>query len=71
LGSKADAGAIFRFLDATLHVRHLKPSPPIKLVHAKDLEKENALYHMTRVALKTFAFEAGSKSMSINKARSS
>jgi hypothetical protein len=39
MSAKADTEAIFRFLDATLHVRHVKPSPTIQLAHAKDLEK--------------------------------
>ena len=41
---------------ATLHVRHVKPSPTIQLAHAKALKKVNAQYDMTRVALKTFTF---------------
>jgi hypothetical protein len=60
--------ATFILVDATLHVRHVKPSPTILPAHAKALEKVNAQYDMTRVALKTFTFEAGSKSVSINNA---
>jgi len=52
ISTKADTGAIYKFLDATLHVKHVKPSPTIPLAHAKALEKVNARYDMTRVSLK-------------------
>jgi hypothetical protein len=52
------------FLDAALHVSHVKPSPDIDLDHAKVLEKVNDRY-MTSVALKTSTFGACSKSVSI------
>ena len=68
MSTKADTGAVFKFLDGTLHVRHVKPSPTIHLAHAKALEKVNARYDTTRVALKTFSFGAGSKSVSIGNA---
>jgi hypothetical protein len=45
----------------------VKPSPTIGTAHAKTLEKVNARY-MTRIALKTFTFGAGSKSVSIENA---
>jgi hypothetical protein len=48
-----------------MHVKHVKPSPNIQLEHAKVLEKVNARYEMTRVALKTSTFAVGSKSVSI------
>jgi hypothetical protein len=65
ISTKADTGAVLKFLDATLHVRHVKPSPTIQLAHAKALEKVNARNDMTRVALKRFTFGAGSKPVSI------
>jgi hypothetical protein len=68
MSTKADTGAVFKFLDATLHVRHVKPSPTIQLAYAKALENVNARYDMTRVSLKTFTFGAGSKSLSIDNA---
>jgi hypothetical protein len=68
MSAKADTEAVFRFLDATLHVRHVKPSPTIQLAHTRALEKVNARYDMTRVALKTFTFGAGIKSVSIDNA---
>jgi hypothetical protein len=68
LSTKTEKGAVFRCIDATLHMRHLKPSLTIQLAHAKALEKVNARYDMTRVALKAFTFGAGSKFVSIEKA---
>jgi hypothetical protein len=62
MSTKADTGAIFKFLAATLQVRHVKPPPTIQLAHAKALEKVNARY-MTTVVLK-HSFGAGSKSVS-------
>jgi hypothetical protein len=66
MSTQNDTGAVFKFLDATLHVRHVKPLPTIQLAHAKSLERVNARYDMTGVALKTFTFGAGSKSVSID-----
>jgi hypothetical protein len=68
MSAKADTEAIFRFLDATLHVRHVKPSPTIQLEHTIALENVNARYDIPRVALKTFTFGAGSKYVSIDNA---
>jgi hypothetical protein len=50
--TKADTGTVFKFLDATLHVRHVKPSLTIKLAYAKALEKVNARYDINKVPLK-------------------
>ena len=68
MSTKAGTATVFKFLDAPLHVRHVKPSPTIQLAHAKTLDKVNARYDMTRLALKTFTFGAGSKSVSIDNA---
>jgi hypothetical protein len=68
LSMKSDAKAVFKFLDATLNVNRVQPSPSIQLAHAMALEKVNVRYDMTRVALKTFTFAAGSKSISIDNA---
>jgi len=68
LSSKSDTGAFFKFLDATLHVIHSKPSPKIQPAHAKALGKVNARYDVTQVALKTFTFGPGSKSVSLENA---
>jgi len=66
VSSKSDTGTFFMFLDATLHVRHVKPSPDIQPDNAKVLEKVNARYDMTRLALKTSTFGSGSKFVSID-----
>jgi hypothetical protein len=46
----------------------VKPSSTIQLAYTKALEKVNARHDMTKVALKTFIFWAGSKSLSIGNA---
>ena len=58
MGTKADTGAVFNFLDAPLHVKHVKPSPTIQVIQAKALQTVNIRYR-TRVTLKTFTIEAG------------
>jgi hypothetical protein len=68
VSTRVDTGTVFKFLDATLHVRHVKPWPSIQLAHAKALEKVNDRYDMTTAALKTLTFGAGSKSVSIDSA---
>jgi len=65
MSTMADTGSVFKFLDSTLHVIHVKPSPTVHLAHANALEIVNARYDMTRVALKTITFGAGSISLSI------
>jgi hypothetical protein len=40
--SKADTEAVFRYLDATLPVTHVKSSQNIQLVRAKALENVDA-----------------------------
>lgn len=56
------------FLDAKLHVRHVKPSLIIQLVHAKALKKANAQCDITHVALNFFTFGVGLESVSIDNA---
>lgn len=68
LSAKSDAKAVFKISDASLFVRHVKPSPPIYLAHNAALEKVNARYDVTRVDLKTFTFSAGAQSISIDNA---
>lgn len=62
LSTRGDTRAFFRFLDVTLHVKHVKLSPTIQLAYAKVFEKLNDRYDMNRMVLKT------SNSMSIEKA---
>jgi len=61
--TKADTGAVFKVLEATIHVKRLKPPHTIQLAHAKALKKVNAGYDMSRVMLKKFTIGAGSKSL--------
>jgi hypothetical protein len=53
-GTKEDNTAYFKCLDATLHVRHVKPSPIVQLGYTKVLETVKARYDITRVAIKTY-----------------
>jgi hypothetical protein len=68
LASSADSKAVFRFLDVTLFVKHVKPSPPLLLAHTNELEKVNARHDVVRLVLKTSTFNSGSKSLSIDNA---
>ena len=68
LTTKHDAKAVFKLTDAALYVRHVKPNPSILIAHTQALKKANARYDVTKVALKTFTFGSGSKSLSIDNA---
>ena len=52
LSTQADAKAVFKFKDAVLYVRHVKPNPSILIAHMQELNKTNARYD-TKVALKS------------------
>jgi hypothetical protein len=67
LSSKRHKGIVFKFVEVTLYVRHVKSSPTIWLT-LNALEKVNARYNLSRAALKTFSFWTGSKSASIDNA---
>jgi len=56
---------VFKYLDAQLLVRRVRPNPDILLAHTATLKKREglALSNLTRVELKTFTFRAGSKSL--------
>jgi len=61
--------ATFKFLDAELIVRRIRPSPKISVTHNKALSKGFlARYNLTRVELKTFTFAGGPQAISINNA---
>jgi hypothetical protein len=53
LGSAVDSKAVFKFLDVTLFVKHVKPSTSLLLAHTNALENVNARYDITRVVLKS------------------
>jgi hypothetical protein len=59
----------FKFLDAQLLVRRVRPIPAILIAHTSTLSAGSlARYNLTRVELKTFTFCSGSKSLSIDNA---
>jgi len=63
----ADSKTTFKFLDAQLLVKRVKPDPVTLLAHNATLNTGAlARYNMTRVELKKFTFSAGSKSLSID-----
>ena len=68
LSTKDDAKAVFKFSDAALYVRHVKPNPSLFIAHTQTLKKANARYDITKVALKTFTFSSGTRSLSIDNA---
>ena len=69
MSKAADSKTTFKFLDAQLLVKRVKPDPVTPLPHIATLNTGDlARYNMTRVELKTFIFSAGSKSLSIDNA---
>ena len=61
--------ATFKFLDAELIVRRIRPSPKISIAHNETLGKGFlARYNLTRVELKTFTFAGGPQALFINNA---
>ena len=69
MSKEPDSKTTFKFLDARLVVKRVKPDP-VKLLADTATFNTGALarYNMTRVELKTFTFSAGSKSLSIDNA---
>jgi len=65
-----DSKTVFKFQDVKLLVRCVKPNPVVLLAVNVILKKMGSLarYKLTRVELKTFAFAASSKSLSIENA---
>jgi len=61
--------ATFKFLDAELIVRRIRPSPKTSIANNEALSKEClARYNLTRIELKTFTFAGGPQALSINNA---
>ena len=55
MNANADTKATFKFLEAELIVRRIRPSPKISYAHIKALSNGCiARYNVTRVELKTF-----------------
>jgi len=69
MNKSADTKTSFKFLDAYLMVRRVKPNPVILEAQEYALERGAlARYNMTSVDLKTFTFSAGSKSRCMDSA---
>ena len=67
MNKSADSKSTFKFLDAKLFVKSIRPKPDLLSTHNNSLkEGANARYNSTRVELKTFAFRAALKSLSID-----
>jgi hypothetical protein len=65
----ATHSTVFKFLDAKLYVKRIRPSPSILLAQNEALNR-GALsrYNVTRVELKTFTYSSGAQSLSIDNA---
>jgi len=62
MNTNADSKATFKFLDAELIVRRIRPSPKISYAHTEALSKGCiARYNLTRVEFKTFTMLAALK----------
>jgi hypothetical protein len=63
----ADSKTTFKFLDAKLFVKRIRPHPDIVSAHNETLKTGDlARYNLTRVELKTFTFAPALKSLSID-----
>jgi len=65
-----DSNTVFKFLDAQLLFRRVRPKSAIFLAHNSTLKNRGivAHYNLSSVELKKFSFAAGSKSLSIDNA---
>jgi len=69
MNKSVDSKTVSKFLDAQYLVRREMTNPAILVAHNSTLTKGSlARYNLTGVELKTFAFSAASKSLSINNA---
>ena len=68
LSTGSDAKAVFKFTDAGLYMRHVKPNPSILISHMQALKKANVRYDVRKVALKAFTSGSGTESLSIDNA---
>jgi hypothetical protein len=67
--TKADSKVTFKFKEALLYVKRIRPAPSILASHNEALLKGYpARYNFTRVELETFKFAKGSQSLSIENA---
>jgi len=69
MSKDVDSKTTFKFLEAQLLVKRVKPDLVTLLAHTATLNtRAFASYNTTRVELKTFIISAGSKSLSIDNA---
>ena len=61
LNTNTDEKAVFKFTDAALYMRHVKPNPSLLIAHTQALKETTSRYDVTKVALKTVTFGSGSK----------
>jgi hypothetical protein len=67
MNKDADSKVIFKFLDAQLLVKRVKPNPSYLVAHRKVLQAGAvAKYTLSRVEVKTFTYGSGSQSLSID-----
>jgi hypothetical protein len=67
MNATADSKTTFKFLDAKLFVKRIRPHPDLLSAHNDTLtDGAIARYNLTRVELKSFTFAPGSNSLSIN-----
>jgi len=67
MNATADSKTTFKFLDAKLFVKRIRPHPDLLTAHIDTLtDGAIARYNLTRVELKSFTFTPGSNSLSID-----
>jgi hypothetical protein len=69
MNKDADSKIVFKFLDAQLLVKRVKPNPAYLVAHTKALQPGAiAKYLLSRVEVKIFTYASGSHSLSIDNA---
>jgi hypothetical protein len=69
MNKDADSKVIFKFLDAQLLVKRVKPNPAYLVAHTNSLQAVAlAKYNLSSVEVTTFTFASGSQSLSIDNA---
>ena len=69
MNKDADSKIIFKFLDAQLLLKRVRPNPAYLVAHNTALQTcAIAKFNLTSVELKTFTFSGGSQSLSIDNA---
>jgi hypothetical protein len=66
MNATADSKTTYKFLDAKLFVKRIRPHPDLLSAHNDTLKDGVARYNLTRVELTTFTFAPGSNSLSID-----